>query len=70
MEGFAVRSSSAEQRVLREERGEREPPVWRLRCWGCRVAHQWLQSPNYISLMSTHTIIRGSSGAKRRSRLF
>lgn len=31
---------------------------------GCGVAHHWLQNPNYISLMSTHTVIRGSSGAK------
>lgn len=32
---------------------------------------EWLISgPNYISLMSTHTVIEGSSGAKRRSRLF
>lgn len=52
-------SSSAEQRVLREERGERELPAQRLQCWGCRVAHQWLQIPNYFSLMSTHTVIRG-----------
>lgn len=54
----------------REEKGEQELPVRGLWCWGCRMAHQWLQSPNYVSLMSTHTVIGGSSGAKRRSRLF
>lgn len=50
--------------------GGAEPPAQRLRRWGGRVAHQRLQNPNYISLMSTHTVIRGSSGAKQQSELF